>query len=376
MALKASGAGLPPGPRTLIGVLASRDSTKANNALVSLLTYLATRNDNAKLTEYHFLFTGGTYDRVFLGAAKPAVRPLDKSVATWLRGRCGVTRLPETAAGGVVVLSYLITQQQCSIVWPIFGPEEMHWLRPENMALMRLADQWHVKRLMNRGSILTWFDTEAQSDANRNKRSAPPALILRPDLQNASGRLARRKGAGSTQGLQPIPPIPFKPATYLVPRRGKAAPATVAAVANGMDFGDLTVALIAHDEMKARMIEFAIDHEAELKKFGTILATGTTGREVAAATSRKIDEKVYRYHSGPKGGDIEIATEILHDKCHVVIFFVDPLHPHPHAEDIRVVFQACMIKDQVVMITNEMHAREFMSRVVRPLDKLTLYRFA
>jgi hypothetical protein len=29
--------------------------------------------------------------------------------------------------------------------------------------------------------------------------------------------------------------------------------------------------------------------------------------------------------------------------------------------------------DQVVMITNEMHAREFMSRVVRGKEALTLY---
>jgi len=138
-------------------------------------------------------------------------------------------------------------------------------------------------------------------------------------------------------------------------------------------FDEMTIALIAHDEMKSRMIEFAIDHEQELEKFKTILATGTTGREVAAATSKKIDDKMVRYHSGPKGGDIEIAIAILNGYCDIVIFFIDPLRPHPHIEDIRVVFQACMLKDQVVMITNEMHAREFMSRVVRGKTQLSLY---
>lgn len=135
----------------------------------------------------------------------------------------------------------------------------------------------------------------------------------------------------------------------------------------------MTIALIAHNEMKSRMIDFAIDHQTELNRFGTILATGTTGREVASATSRTIDEKMVRHHSGPKGGDIEIATAILYNKCDLVIFFVDPLNPHPHIEDIRTVFQACMVNDQVVMITNEVHAREFMSRVVRGNDSLTLY---
>lgn len=126
-------------------------------------------------------------------------------------------------------------------------------------------------------------------------------------------------------------------------------------------FKDMTIALIAHDEMKERMMSFAIDHEYELSKFGTILATGTTGREVEAATSLKI----YRYHSGPKGGDIEIATEVILGRCHIVIFFIDPLNPHPHIEDIRTVFEACMLREKVIIITNEMHAREFMTRVVR-----------
>ena len=125
----------------------------------------------------------------------------------------------------------------------------------------------------------------------------------------------------------------------------------------------MTIALIAHDEMKQRMIAFAIDHEWELRKFASILSTGTTGREVAAATSRTIEDKIYRYHSGPLGGDIEIATEILLGRCHIVIFFVDPLQPHPHIDDIRTVFEACMTRQSVVMISNEMHARDFMSTV-------------
>ncbi|HLP60563.1 MAG TPA: methylglyoxal synthase, partial [Candidatus Deferrimicrobium sp.] len=139
---------------------------------------------------------------------------------------------------------------------------------------------------------------------------------------------------------------------------------------NEKEFKDMTIALIAHDEMKPRMIDFAVDYETELKKFNKILATGTTGREVAAATSKELDNKLFRCHSGPKGGDIEIAAAILYGLCDVVIFFIDPLNAHPHIEDIRVVFQACMMNQNVIIITNEMHAREFMARVVRNNDKI------
>ncbi|MCJ7515474.1 MAG: methylglyoxal synthase [Dehalococcoidia bacterium] len=131
------------------------------------------------------------------------------------------------------------------------------------------------------------------------------------------------------------------------------------------EFGCQTIALIAHDAMKERMIEFATEYENELSAFGRILATGTTGREVEAAT-RKLGGKIFRCRSGPKGGDVEIATEILYGRCDVVIFFIDPLHPHPHIEDIRVVFGACMTEDEVRMLTNEVQARKWMDEVVRP----------
>jgi methylglyoxal synthase len=205
---------------------------------------------------------------------------------------------------------------------------------------------------MNRGSVMVWFDQEANEDATRNLQSCPPTLNLGfEDKDSGDISFIPRESETLYQGKLEV--------DHWTGHR--------------VEFADMTIAIIAHDEMKARMIEFAIDHEAELNKFSKILATGTTGREVAAATTRDIDKKMVRFHSGPKGGDIEIATAILYDRCHVVIFFVDPLRPHPHIEDIRVVFQACMVKDQAVMITNEMHAREFMTRVVRGRDSLTLY---
>jgi methylglyoxal synthase len=70
---------------------------------------------------------------------------------------------------------------------------------------------------------------------------------------------------------------------------------------------------------------------------------------------------VHIYHSGPKGGDIEVATEIIFGRCHVVIFLIDPLKPHPHLDDIRVILGAGMMQD-VEMLTNERQAREWMER--------------
>jgi methylglyoxal synthase len=347
-----------PKGKTLIGVIASRDDRKINMALVSLFGELH-RLDLAggALRNFHFIFTGGTYDRLFFGVSEPKqeLAALEDDVAAWLRDDCGVTRLHPAAEGGVTVLSYLVTQRQCSIVWPFFAPVEHHWLRPENLAFMRLCDQWHVKRLMNRGSVMAWFQHEVQHDTERNRQPCPPQLVLRADTKHPRSFALE---------------VPVGPRPRHLAAQDRLPPGKPVR----RRFKDMTIALIAHDEMKNRMIDFAIDHETELMKFGSILSTATTGREVSAATTEEMYRKMHRYHSGPKGGDIELATEILFGQCHVVIFFVDPLRPHPHIEDIRVVFEACMIKDQVVMITNEMHAREFMSRVVRGNEEMVLYQ--
>lgn len=334
-----------PSLKTLIGVLASHDDPKPNMRLASIFTHVYNSTLRVRLESFHFAITGGTYDRLFFGDERLGLSALPTEVADWLRTSCGVTRLPETQRGGVIVLSYLICQRECNIVWPFYAPNANHWQRNENLAFMRLCDQWQAKRLMNTGSVMAWFDFESELDAKRNLLKCPPQL-----------RLERSPGIHAVLSLD----------ISQREERGQL-------VGHTKLFAEMTIALIAHDEMKTRMIEFAVDHERELDKFGTILATGTTGREVAAATSRQIDNKMVRHHSGPKGGDIEIATAILYGFCDIVVFFIDPLKPHPHIEDIRVVFQACMVSDQVIMITNEMHAREFMSRVVRGHDRLTLY---
>lgn len=346
--------------KTLIGVLASRDEAKPNRSLQSVFNYIYYEKmkggkEKDPLKDYHFIFTGGTYDRLIHGynyTTGGEVLPLNKSVAEWLRTKS--TRLPASREGGVIFLSCFITQRQCCILWPFFAPSGCHWQRYENLALMRLSDQWRVKRLMNQGSVLAWLDQEANLDARRSIQSIPPKISL--NIIPKEGKEPLDIQEPPIKNIEELLDNLPKPNWSVIPR----------------NFATMTIALIAHNEMKPRMVEFAIDHEAELKKFNAILSTGTTGKEVAAI-SDEIKAKIIRYHSGPKGGDIEIATAILKEKCHIVIFFIDPLMAHPHIEDIRVVFQACMIKENVVMITNEMHAREFMCHVVRENDMLNQY---
>jgi methylglyoxal synthase len=229
---------------------------------------------------------------------------------------------------------------------------------------MRLCDIWNVKRLMNSGSVRNWFRDEAEKDRNRNPQEIP----LKFQFGGEDFKPGQISGLVEQQWLEQWERAPhFKEAGH----RREIDGYTLARVLPKSRkpgfwyrFEAQSLALIAHDEMKARMVEFAVEYERELSAFGRILATGTTGREVEEA-ARKLKGKIKRCRSGPKGGDIEIATEILYGRCDVVIFFIDALRPHPHIEDIRVVFAACMIENEVRMLTNELQAREWMDTVVR-----------
>jgi methylglyoxal synthase len=326
-----------PEAKTVIGILASHDNAERNNALARLFDRLY-EIDRTLLGKFQFVFTGGTFDRILDGGSRSReadIRGVNADTRNLLLASS--TALPRRVEGGVTILSYLVVERVCPILWTFFTPFTPHWLGPENLALMRLADQWRAKRLMNSGSVEEWFRREAEHDAGRH--SQPMPLSVR--LGSSGEKLVVRPRPGGGLEID-------RPTMVQIPD----------------SVSRMTIALIAHDEMKPRMVEFAVDHEAELAQFGRIISTGTTGRDVGEAAPR-LRDKIHRYSSGPKGGDIEIATEILFGSCHVVVFFVDPLHPHPHIEDIRVVFGACMVQDQVRMLTNEMQAREWMDRVVR-----------
>jgi methylglyoxal synthase len=123
--------------------------------------------------------------------------------------------------------------------------------------------------------------------------------------------------------------------------------------------------------MKTRIEEFVLDYQTELQKFDRIITTGTTGKIVQEAAPQ-LAQKVRRYNSGPKGGDIEIAIEMIFKRCDVAVFLVDPLSAHPHSEDIRVLFGAAILNG-VRLLTNERQARSWMDRTGGKVDDCAEY---
>lgn len=100
-----------------------------------------------------------------------------------------------------------------------------------------------------------------------------------------------------------------------------------------------TIALIAHDDKKAIMADFAAAHEDVLRKFD-LYATGTTGGRIM---ERCPTLKITRVKSGPLGGDQQIGAMIAEGHIDALFFFVDPLSPHPHDVDVKALTRLALV---------------------------------
>ncbi|WP_174502478.1 methylglyoxal synthase [Acidiphilium sp. C61] len=135
-----------------------------------------------------------------------------------------------------------------------------------------------------------------------------------------------------------------------------------------------TIGLIAHDTQKKVMLEFARRHHALLSRFGRRLATGTTGgllngevpaRMAAEAASLRpvlpppVPGWSTAFQSGPRGGDAQIAEEVLEGRCRRLIFFEDPHVAREHEADIQLLERATRFAPQGCLCINDLANAEF-----------------
>ena len=107
-----------------------------------------------------------------------------------------------------------------------------------------------------------------------------------------------------------------------------------------------TVALIAHDNKKPDIVNWAINNRAALEKFN-LCGTGTTARLISEATGLNVK----RFLSGPLGGDQQIGAKIAEKKIDVVIFFWDPLAAQPHDPDVKALMRIATVYDIPIATT-------------------------
>lgn len=98
------------------------------------------------------------------------------------------------------------------------------------------------------------------------------------------------------------------------------------------------IALIAHDSSKPDLLGWVRNNQAALREH-ELYATGSTGKMITDA----LDLHVFRFKSGPFGGDMQIGARIADGDIDFLIFFWDPLEPQPHDPDIKALLRLAVL---------------------------------
>ena len=109
-----------------------------------------------------------------------------------------------------------------------------------------------------------------------------------------------------------------------------------------------SIALVAHDNRKKDLVEWAEWNYKDLLEH-KLICTGTTGNMVENAIKNKIGEDaklkfdIKKLKSGPLGGDQQLGALIAEGKVDIIIFFWDPMEPHPHDVDVKALLRISVL---------------------------------
>ena len=99
-----------------------------------------------------------------------------------------------------------------------------------------------------------------------------------------------------------------------------------------------TIGLVAHDNKKADLIEWAT-YNRQLLIRHDLVATGTTG----TLLEEELGVGVVKLNSGPLGGDQQLGALIADDAIDFLVFFWDPLEPQPHDPDVKALLRIAVV---------------------------------
>lgn len=109
-----------------------------------------------------------------------------------------------------------------------------------------------------------------------------------------------------------------------------------------------SIALVAHDNRKKDLVEWVEWNYKDLLEHN-LICTGTTGTLVENALKNKLGTvaelkfQIKKLKSGPLGGDQQLGALIAEGKVDIIIFFWDPMEPHPHDVDVKALLRICVL---------------------------------
>lgn len=110
------------------------------------------------------------------------------------------------------------------------------------------------------------------------------------------------------------------------------------------------IALVAHDNRKKDLMEW-VAWNCQVLIRHNLICTGTTGSLIEqilqkTAGCSDLDTQVIRVtrlKSGPLGGDQQMGAMITEGRIDLMIFFWDPMQPHPHDVDVKALLRIAVV---------------------------------
>lgn len=108
------------------------------------------------------------------------------------------------------------------------------------------------------------------------------------------------------------------------------------------------IALVAHDNCKKDMVEW-IEWNAKILAGHNLICTGTTGKLIEDTFDHLVTEdeikkpRIIKLKSGPFGGDQQLGAMISEGRIDILIFFWDPMQPHPHDVDVKALLRISVL---------------------------------
>jgi len=101
------------------------------------------------------------------------------------------------------------------------------------------------------------------------------------------------------------------------------------------------LALIAHDSKKEALAQWVVDHLSILEQH-SVFCTATTAGVIK---QRCPNMQITATKSGPLGGDQQVGAMIAEGQIDGLVFFIDPLSPHPHDVDVKALSRLATVYD-------------------------------